>query len=228
MATTTAATSGLTKNTDFAAELILNKVMNGQYKASNGNTLTLGGRINAAHLDAQAHTLDVTAENVVKARTIADATVNGLTEMISLAKKAQESNNGSIASTDLAKIGTELQKQFGEIYKATVEGVSVLSGSTTVGLGLGNGALTLGASGDAGIAALSSALSSLAAGSTASNLETTIDALAASLGVHGSRASVIQNRYDMLNDLAVSYKEASDDQAVAGGGSPTSLLNALL
>ena len=40
-------TSGLVKNTDFPSDLILNKVMNGQYSATSGKTITLGGRVNA-------------------------------------------------------------------------------------------------------------------------------------------------------------------------------------
>ena len=229
MATSSASSTGLTKNTDFAAELILNKVMNAEYRATSGNTLTLGGRMNASKLDATAHTYNVQAENIAKAKTLADATENALTELLALAKRAQEVNLVE-NSTNLQRLGKEFQTQFNSLLTTEVESLKVLNGTKAASLGLGSGEVTLGVSGtaDAGIAALSSALSSLAAGSSASNWDTVIDQLTTSLGVEGSKAALINNRYDVLNDLAASYKDASDAQAVTAGGSSTSLLGELL
>jgi len=86
MATT--GTSGLVKNTDFSAELLLNKVMNKQYKSQNGNTLTLAGRLNASKLDSEAQQFGVQAENLAKAVTFADGSQDVMAELLDLAKKS--------------------------------------------------------------------------------------------------------------------------------------------
>ena len=62
----------------------------------------------------------------------------------------------------------------------------------------------------------------------ASSIDAAINSLYAAVAAEGTKASVLGNRYDTLNDMAASYKNASDSQVVTAGGSPTSLLNALL
>ncbi|MCR5813545.1 MAG: hypothetical protein K6G15_03490 [Desulfovibrio sp.] len=225
MATTS---SGLVENTDFAAELLLNKVMNGQYRAESGKTLTMAGRINASHLDARARSYNVSAENIEKGSVIADATQDVLAEMIALAKKVQEANLSTTDATSLTKLGTEFSNQFSTLYNTVVEGISVLQRTQGVDLGLG-GQISVGVSGDADLTALSTAVADLAGGSTtAQNLDDIIAHLYATVAAEGSKASLLGNRYDTLNDLAANYKTASDNQAVTEGGSPTSLLNHLL
>ncbi|MBO4334610.1 MAG: hypothetical protein J5846_02085 [Desulfovibrio sp.] len=220
--------SGLVENTDFAAELLLNKVMNGQYRAESGKTLTMAGRINAANLDATAKTYNVSAENIQKGSVIADATQDALTEMIALAKKVQEASLVTTDANALSKLGTEFSNQFAALYDTEVEGVSVLQGTTGVDLGLG-GSVSVGVSGDTDLNALSTAIGTMAGGGTISqNLDDIIAHLYVTVATEGSKASLLGNRYDTLNDLAANYKVASDNQAVTEGGSPTSLLNNLL
>ena len=220
--------SGLVENTDFAAELLLNKVMNGQYRADSGKTLTMAGRINAANLDAKAKTYNVNAENIEKGSVIADATQDALTEMIVLAKKIQEANLSTTDTDALVKLGTEFSNEFAALYGTAVEGVNVLNGTQTVGLGLG-GSVSVGVSGDADIQALSTAVASMVGGANiTTNLDDIIAHLYATIATEGAKASLLANRYDTLNDLAANYKVASDNQAVTEGGSPTSLLNHLL
>ena len=153
--------SGLVENTDFAAELLLNKVMNGQYRAESGKTLTMAGRINAANLDATAKTYNVSAENIQKGSVIADATQDALTEMIALAKRVQEASLVTTDSNALSKLGTEFSNQFAALYDTEVEGVSVLQGTTGVDLGLG-GSVSVGVSGDTDLNALSTAIENTA------------------------------------------------------------------
>ena len=220
--------SGLVENTDFAAELLLNKVMNGQYRAESGKTLTMAGRINAANLDAKAKTYNVSAENIQKGSVIADATQDALAEMIALAKKVQEASLSTTDSNALIKLGTEFSNQFAALYDTEVEGVSVLQATKGVDLGLG-GSVSVGVSGDADITALSNAIDSMSTGSSISqNFDDIIAHLYVTVATEGSKASLLGNRYDTLNDLAANYKVASDNQAVTEGGSPTSLLNNLL
>lgn len=224
----TASSTGLVQNTDFSAELLLNKVMNKQLKTQNGNTITLTGRMNASKLDAQAQSYGVLAENVAKGATIATATQNALTEMLSLAKKAQEAN--VMTDTDqMKKLGKELQNQYSALISTQVEGVSVLQGSTAFDLGLGSGNLTLGLGNNSSfLSSLNTALGSISGGSSASNLDTIVNDLYGLLSVEGTKADLVNNRYDAINDLVSSYKTASDNQVVTEGGSATSLLNSLL
>ena len=233
----TADSSGLVRNTDFSAELLLNKVMNQTYRTENGKTLTLAGRINAAKMDSQAFQYGIQAENLAKAQTVVNATQDALTEVVAMAKKIQSSEVDS-SSASRAKLAAELRTELTEKVKTVVEGLSILSSgnSSTVGLGLGSGVMTIAPSAatDGGLGAinsLSSALSSLSVSSATADrslINSIIEDLYGAIAVEGAKAELINNRYDTLNDIARSYKEATDDQVVTQGGSPTSLLNALL
>ncbi|MBQ9537066.1 MAG: hypothetical protein IJU79_04660 [Desulfovibrionaceae bacterium] len=230
MATTSS--SGLVKNTDFSAELLLNKIMNNEYRANSGKTLTIGGRMNAAKLDADAQLFGIDAENVAKNVAIADATQDALEEILSLAQKAQSAAKLTDTAAQVA-LGTEYKNQLAELLKATVNGVSILNTTQTAGLGLGAGQITLGLemSANDGYKALTSALSAISAGtgsSAVSVLESAVNQLISTVAVHGSKAALLSNRYDALNDMATAYKDASDAQAVNTGGNATSLLNSLL
>ncbi len=230
MATTS--TSGLTENTDFAAELLLNKIMNGQYRTTNGNTITMGGRINAAHLDVASRANNAAAGNVAKGVTIVDGTQDALTEILALAKNAYEAATTTTDSVALKKLGTEYSNQLARLIATTLDGVAVLGG-TTIDLGAGSGSLSVGVdiTADAGYQALVSAISSMAAGDTTaaySIMENAIKGVLGLISVAGAQANLLNNRYDMLNDLASSYHTASDHQVVTQGGNATSLLNALL
>ena len=230
MATTS--TSGLTENTDFAAELLLNKIMNGQYRTTNGNTITMGGRINAAHLDVASRANNAAAGNVAKGVTIVDGTQDALTEVLALAKNAYEAATTTKDSAALAALGTEFSSQLNSLISTTLDGVAVLGTTTGIDLGAGSGTLSAGVdlTADAGYQALSSAIGSMAAGNTSaaySTMEKAINGILGLISVAGAQANLLNNRYDMLNDLASSYHTASDHQVVTQGGNATSLLNAL-
>lgn len=232
MATTD--TTGLVRNTDFSAELLLNKVMNKQYKTQNGNTLTLAGRLNASNLDSQAQGYGVLAGNVAKAATFADATENALTEMLDLAKRVQGAANSTSDTAAMQKLGTALQSEYDSLLASSVDNVALIGGTKEAKLGLGSSSITLGSAdyGTAGaLGNLKTALAAMSAGSTTTDpttLDTTISQLNAAVAAEGSKASVLHNRYDALNDLSASYLQASNDQAVTAGGSASSLLNSLL
>lgn len=230
MATTN--TSGLVENTDFAAELLLNKIMNGQYRTTNNNTVTMGGRINAAHLNAASRVNNADAANVARNRTIVDATQNALTEILDLAQRAYAESSANSDATYLSKMGTEFSTELQELLKVTLDSNAVLSAAVPIGLGAGAGTIAGGVNltADAGYAALTAAIGAMTAGSqgAASNFESAINSLLALVATTGAQANLLKNRYDMLNDLSQSYHTASDNQVVTQGGNATSLLNALL
>ncbi|MCR4666351.1 MAG: hypothetical protein K5657_03555 [Desulfovibrio sp.] len=225
-------TTSLVKNTDFAAELLLNKVMNGQYRTENGKTLTMAGRINASKLDSTANTFNVQAENVAKGSTIADATQDALTEVLNLAKSLQNSAASITDSEALKTMAAAYKSELAKLTATEVDGFAVLGGTTGVDMGLESGELDVGVdvTGLGGYSDLSGAISNMESGTavTASSLDAIVSNLYAAVAAAGTKASVLGNRYDTLNDMASSYKNASDSQVVTAGGSPTSLLNSLL
>jgi hypothetical protein len=229
MATT--GTTGLVKNTDFSAELLLNKVMNKQYKTQSGNTLTLAGRLNASQLDSGAQRFGVQAENVAKAATFADGVQDNMTELLDLTKQVQSALNSTTDSNALKRLGTSFESQLTGITSAKIDDIALLGGTKSADLGLGSGTFALGqADISAAYTGLTAAIDSMKTNGTyaPSALDTTIAQLNAGIAAEGSKATLLHNRYDALNDLASSYLNASNDQAVTEGGSATSLLNSLL
>jgi hypothetical protein len=229
MATTS--NTGLVKNTDFSAELLLNKVMNKQYKTQSGNTLTLAGRLNASQLDSAAQRFGVQAENVAKAATFADGVQDSMTELLDLTKQVQSALNSTTDEDALRRLGTSFTNQFTALVSSSLDNVALLGGTKSADLGLGSGTFALGqADIKNAYANLTAAISSMNGGSTSDPalLDTTVAQLNAGIAAEGSKATLLHNRYEALNDLASSYLNASNDQAVTEGGSATSLLNSLL
>ncbi|MBQ7607732.1 MAG: hypothetical protein IJU76_07140 [Desulfovibrionaceae bacterium] len=228
--------SGLVQNTDFSSDLLLNKVMNGQYSATSGKTITLAGRINASQLDTQATKYAVQAENVREGAVYADAVANALSEFADIAKRAGQIN-ASMSGEALKEAATGLKAELAELVKTKADNGTDLFGASgpTVDLGQGAGTITLGQnSANGGISALSSALSTLAEGSnitatgSGNTLEVAQTKLLGEISDASAKAALLENRYTSLNDLISSYKNASDDQVVNAGGNSTSLLNNLL
>lgn len=227
------ATTGLVKNTDFPSDLILNKVMNGQYSATSGKTITLAGRVNAAKLDAQATAYGVEAENARQGAVYGDAVANALSEIADIAKRASQANV-SMDSAELKSYATGLYTELEALLKTkAADGSTALFGGTgpTFDLGQGSGTVTLGqASSAGGIAALTKAFSSLTAGTnlTDGSIEEAQGLLLADVSTASAKAALFENRYNSLNDLISSYQSASTDQVVNAGGNSTSLLNNLI
>lgn len=226
------ATAGLVKNTDFPSDLILNKVMNGQYSATSGKTVTLAGRVNAAKLDAQATTYGVQAENVRKGVVYGDAVANALSEISDIAKRASQAN-ASMSGDALTAFAKGLYSEFESLLKTQdADGKSLFGGTApSFDLGQGSGTVTLGqASTAGGIAALTKAFSSLTGGTniTDGSIEDAQGLLLADISTASAKAALFENRYNSLNDLISSYESASTDQVVNTGGNSTSLLNNLI
>lgn len=241
------ANTGLVQSTDFSSDLLLNKVMNGQYRANSGKTITLAGRINAVTLDGQATQYNVQAENARLGAIDADAVANSLTEIADIAKRAIQINK-TMSGDDLAAAATGLKDELDAILKTENSNGDLLFGTDTVkhDLGQGSGEITISVDPTkGGIKALSDALTSMST-ATPDDPSTTADEsvpptpaadgvlegafgnILAETTNAASKAALFQNRYSSLNDLTTSYASASNDQVVNAGGNSTSLLNNLL
>ena len=105
------------------------------------------------------------------------------------------------------------------------------SNTVTYDLGQGSGTVTLSVnSASGGIKSLSDALATLSAGTniTNSDIEDAQSELLGDVMAASAKAALFENRYNSLNDLITSYKNASDDQVINGPGNSTSLLNNLI
>lgn len=233
----------LTTNTDFASELVLNRIMNGQLKSDTGKTVTAGGRATAAKFDATAHANAVVATNVSKGMTLAQGAVDAMTELAAKVKKLQELA-GTASDDDEAKAyATDIKDHIDKILATKVDGVTVLGNATAnpndlgvVNLGLGSGTLTLYHdinANDTAFNKLYVALDTFKVANATPNdtndkCTAALEYLYQQIALAGSQAETLNNRYEMVNDLNTTYKTASDMQAVTGGGSASSLLSQII
>ena len=188
--------------------------------------------MNASKLDAQATTYGVEAENVRQGAVYGDAVANALTEIADIAKRASQAN-ASMSGDQLKNFASGLMAELGSLVATQADNGAALFGNGTVtyDLGQGSGTVTLSVnSASGGIKALSTALATLSAGTnlTDGSVEDAQGLLLADVTTASAKAALFENRYNSLNDLIRSYKNASDDQVVTAGGSSTSILNNLI
>lgn len=229
----------LTTNTDFASELVLNRIMNGQLKSDTGKTVTAGGRATAAKFDAAAHANAVVATNVSKGLTFAQGAVGAMSELAAKVKKLQELAGSASSPSDAAAYALALKDDIDIILQTKEDGKDVL-GETgiSVDLGLGTGTGTEGKKMalvyniDADGTAFNDLHKELDADFTAEQANTLCSAaleyLYQQIALAGSQVETLNNRYEMVNDLNTTYKTATDMQAVTGGGSASSLLSQII
>ncbi len=238
----------LTTNSDFASELVLNRIMNGQLKSDTGKTITAGGRATAAKFDATAHANAVVATNVSKGVTLAQGAVDAMTELAAKVKKLQELAGTASDDDEAQAYATSIKNDINNILNTTVDGIAVLGGSEkTVDLGLGSGSLTLKyelkptSTTDSSNAfkALYNALANFTVANATPGATDTegnsldlcspaLEYLYQQIALAGSQVETLSNRYEMVNDLNTTYKTATDMQAVTGGGSASSLLSQII
>lgn len=226
-----ASTSGLIQNSDFSSDLLLNKVMNGQYSATSGKTITLAGRLNAAKLDNAANKLGIEAGNVREGAVYADAVANAVSEVADIAKRA--SNINSSMSGDALK--SAAQGLYDELtgllgLKVDVDNTStaIFGNTLKYNLGQGSGDFTIGQATTGAISSLQDQLKTMTGGSTSSTIDDIYGQMLGEVTNAASKAALFENRYTSMNDLLTSYRNASDDQVVNAGGNSTSLLNNLI
>lgn len=225
--------SGMIKNTDFSADLLLNKIMTGQYRTQNNNSITIAGRMNAAHLDSTATKLNIEAETARKGMVLADSAANGLSEILERVRDFAEINT-TLTGSDLQSAASEVQSQLTTLIGTQVNGTSVLGGETNVLLGQGDTTgvkVGLDLANETAYKAFTEALTDLVDNGTAIDdtvIKSAINELMVNITNEAGKSNVLENRYNSLNDLANSYHDASDDQVVTAGGNSTLLINKLL
>ena len=236
MASSNSSLTPVDRNTDFAAELVLNRVMNGQFTPESGRTINAASRHMGMRHDATAQTYDLLAENIAYGKTIVQGTENALTELKSQVEKIRDLwavDDSSVRTQDIAD---SLKQNLDAILETEVNGVKILGGSNASNVGLGSD-LTIGI--DAvetikigGAAALNAtnfrafynALTSpgsFASTPSAQGMELcnkAITELVEKIATQGQQYKILDNRYTMYNDLASSYHTFSDEQVVNMGG----------
>lgn len=233
MATSNSTLSPIERNTDFAAELLINRVMNGQLETKNGKTINAASRLMATRHDATAFSCDVLAENVAWGKTIVQGTQNALTELVDQVKKIRETFSVDDASVRNSDIASSFVDQLNAILQTEVNGLQVLSSGTGLDLNIGINSQDFINIGNADVSsgsAFSTLYNKLSTtgvdySTISDDCDKALEELFEAIANQGVKYKILDNRYVMLNDLASSYHDASDDQAVNMGGS-MSVLNA--
>ena len=231
---TTSSVSAVERDTDFTAELILNRVMNGQLATKSGKTINAASRLMATRHDATAFDCGVVAENVAYGKTIVQATQNALTELVDHVKKIRDICATDDPATRSQDVTQTLKAQLDSILATEVDNVKVLENTglnLIIGINNNNETMTIG---NANVLKggefnnLYDSLDDLTSESTEDirdACDAAITELYGCIANQGVQYSILDNRYTLLNDLALTYHRASDEQAVHMGGS-MSVLNA--
>ncbi len=228
---TVTASSG---DNNFAAELALNRIMNGQSAPANGHGLNAASRTLAAGLDVTAQRYGVIAANVASAQTLVQGAQDAITELIAQVKNLSDLCAGAQDDPAAQSMAADIKTHIDALLHTEVQGVKVLdSTGRTVSLGPGGmDTVTVGNAninrGGSKFDALYNVLTSgLTRASAQSLCEDAVNELTAALGTQGAQYKILSNRYAMLQDLIGTCHSASDSQGVMTAGSPTSsLLNA--
>lgn len=228
----------LTTNSDFASELVLNRIMNGQLKSDTGKTVTAGGRATASRLNATAHANAVAASNVAAGLTLATGAQNALTELV---KKVETLRKDAAAAKDddeAKAIAATIRNDIDAILQTQIDATFVLGGKDgdkdlgTVSLGLDSGNATVGVKVNEGTTKFKVLYGKLGSftieDATSETMTNAINELYQDIALAGSQYETLNDRYEMINDLNTTYKTASDNQAITEGGSASSLLSQII
>ncbi|MBQ7738905.1 MAG: hypothetical protein IJT59_04565 [Desulfovibrionaceae bacterium] len=234
MATSNSSLTAVERNTDFAAELLLNRVMNGQLETSKGKTINGATRHMATCHDATAYTYGVLAENVAYGKTIVEGTQNALTELVDQVKKIRNIYSTDDSSVFDPSVTSALKSNIDSLLATEIEGVTVLGNSgRNLTLGIeGNEQITIGkanvnnSTAHAAFHNFYDELSRLSNGtstSTSTQIRDLCDKamtdLYGEIATQGQQWNILDNRYTMFNEMVSSYHQFSDEQAVNMGGS---------
>lgn len=218
----------MTVNTDFASELLLNRIMNGQVKTQSGKTVTAGTRSAAARLDTAALAMGVTSAGVAEGKIIAQGTQNALTEVLSQLKSL--SDILSDPNVDKTAISSVFDNNLDTLLATEIEGIAVLADTgKSITLDAAGNTLTVGNADLANATAFKALRTALGTSSPTTQLvEDAIKEVSQMISTQGTTYSLLANRVTMLDDLIGTYKEASTDQGISRGGSASDLLQAII
>lgn len=227
----------------LSAELLLNKIMNGQVRTESGNTVTIGSRARASELNREALDPSISSANVKAYVGYATAIQSNLSELKGYLENYGKALAGATltSSVSLSKNATA---HITAVGTTNIDGTPVFGGATaatngiTVDIGLG-GSLVLGNYAIAtDLTDLQAAITALEAGvaadyeTLADDVQTELDAaleiVNSHVGVAGMHATTLQNRSDVLDDMAIAYSDAASQQFVVGTGGAGDLLGNVL
>lgn len=226
----------------FAAELALNRIMNGQALPQSGKALNGAARALGARLDATALGYGVVTANLASAQSIVEGTQNALTE---LKEQVQNVYDMCLSAKDDAtaqNMAAALRQNIDTLLDTEVLGVKVLDASTTplqdrtkyLGLGpLGTDAMTVGLD-FRHATQFSNFYSELTSATmTRSGLQDmcahALKEIVAAIGEQGAQYQILSNRRTMLEDIIGIFHTASDHEGhMAPAVSTSEILNAQL
>ena len=227
-------TSSLTQDSDFAAELLLNRIMNGQMQPESGRTVTAANRALASSFDQTAAGYGVLAENVAFGKTIVQGTQNALTELVNQVKSLGKLCSAADSALQAQTLALDIKQNIDDILATKVFGTDVLGNNgKTIAIGEASsetmdvGQANVNAQGSA-FNTLYTSLSSLTPSSVEPLCSAAVDELYGAIAKQGAQYAVLSNRYDLLNDLASTYHKASDDEAKQQSASQTTLLDVVM
>jgi hypothetical protein len=230
---------------DLAAELLLNKIMNGQVKTESGKTVTAGSRAKASELNRQAVAPSIASANVKAGIASAVQIQTHLTE----GKAYLENLDKALADTtqvSAKKLATDAKKYMGNFLNLEVDGIKVFEDTAnTIDVSLGFGdTLTLGDIDFDSVhaAALVTSLDALIATTPATteadlatavknvrdDLEAAIATANSNLGLTGMQVQTLEGRSAVLDDLSATFTDAASQQFVVGTGGAEDLLGNVL
>ena len=237
--------NSISGGSDLAAELLLNKIMNGQIKTESGKTVTAGTRAKSSELNRQAIEPSIASANVKAGTAKALEIQTHLTEAKTYFENLDKALAG--ATLDTAKsLAKDAQTYIANLALREVDGVAVFNaGSTTdVSLGVGTESLALGgialdtafAVADTGLtaslagilAATDDTTLATAVGKARTGLDDAIDVSNAGLGLTGMQVSTLEGRSVILDDIAATYTDAATKQSIVATGGASGLLNNVL
>ncbi len=232
----------------LAAELLLNKIMNGQVQTDTGQSVTAAGRAVSNRLSATAYELRTAEKNMVYGEgfvTAAQGEVSNLKDMLTNARANLEDviNNNAANSTDFDTAGAAAKEVLAE-YKAAMtaaayNGIKLFTSATAQSLNAGNG-LTINVLGDkltgvtalrtanANVGALGLVTNKTTAGTALTAVENAIAALESYEAKYGADIKALQNRQLLLADQGASLDATAAAQSVASMSGASNLLSAML
>ena len=220
---------------DLAAELVLNKIMNGQLKTSTGKTVTAAGRTMASRLNSEGYAAGAAAGAVSSGIGYVQAAQSQTSEMVA---KLQEMRNNLAAATDDAAVvaaATQANDMMTYLNKLQISEVGnqllFNSGSITeISAGMGAKIGILGKDVDAVLTALDfTSIATLTnAAAAIDDIDTAIAALNGHIADYAIQYKQLTDRAAVLNDLGAGFDEAAQGQSITATQGASGLLAAML
>ncbi len=223
--------SGITASgNNLAAELTLNKIMNGQIQTESGRTVNAASRANSAEFVAQAAVLGSYTPTIRESSTILQNYQSELSAYKSALVGAQESLQGASLESAVS-IATSLENMY-----TGISGNDLFDTASTINGGLGVN-ISAGNITSDGITGIDTAVKAISAATDEAGLATAITGLTTALTTNsgftaltaaesqlGSEIRMLEERATLLDDITNNYNNGAANQYVQSVTGATSLL----